>query len=64
MPDLAHNTPAIRSLLKKGNAFIWGDRQQQEFEEVKKMLTSKLLVRPFDPKLPTELLTDASKLLS
>ena len=26
------------------------------------MLTSELLVRPFDPKLPTELLTDTSKL--
>jgi hypothetical protein len=35
---------------------------QEDFELICKILTSDLVVRPFDPKLKTELLTDASKL--
>ena len=61
-PDLAHMTVAIRSLLKKNIAFNWLPVHDNEFITVKSSLCSPVLVEPFDPTLPTELLTDASKL--
>ena len=35
---------------------------EEELKKAKKILTSDLIVKPFDPSLPTELLTYASKL--
>ena len=61
-PDLAHMTVAIRSLLKKNNAFTWLPVHDQGFITVKNSMCSPVLVKPFDPSLPTELLTDVSKL--
>ena len=55
-------TVAIRSLLKKNNAFVWLPEHDKEFNTVKSSLCSPVIVKPFDPSLPTELLTDASKL--
>ena len=62
LPDLAQMTHKMRELLKKGIAFQWLPDHQKEFEHAKKQLTSDMLVKYFDPGLPTELLTDASKL--
>ena len=62
VPDLAQNSTAIRALLKKETAFQWLQDQQREFETIKEILTSELLVKSFDPELNTELLTDASRL--
>jgi hypothetical protein len=63
LPDLAHMTVNLRLLLKKDVNFLWLQQPHQEdFELICKILTSDLVVRPFDPKLKTELLTDASKL--
>jgi hypothetical protein len=43
--------------------FLWLQQPHQEdFELICKILTSDLVVKPFDQKLKTELLTDASKL--
>ena len=63
LPDLAHMTAILRTLLKKNVAFVWLPEHQQEFDEVKSLLTSDMLVYyAFDPALSTELLTDASRL--
>ena len=62
IPDLTHMTQNIRDLLKKGIAFQWLPEHQKEFETAKRQLASDMVVKYFDPKLPTELLTDASKL--
>jgi hypothetical protein len=63
LPDLAHMTVNLRQLLKKDVHFLWLQQPHQEdFELIYKILTSDLVVKPFDQNLKTELLTDASKL--
>lgn len=62
IPDLSHSTVQMRSLLKKDTPFLWLAEHQIEFEKAKSILTSDLLVQPFDPALVTELLTDASRI--
>ena len=62
LPDLSQATSHIRGLLKKNTAFNWLPEHEVEFNEVKKLLTSDMVVSFFDHKLPTSLLTDASKL--
>ena len=62
VPDLTQMTSSMRQLLKKSSTYNWLPDHQLEFEKVKTLLTSDLLVKPFDPSLPTELLTDASRL--
>ena len=61
IPDLVHATHPLRSLLKKGVAYVWLQEHQEAFEKVKKMLLSDLVVRYFEPKLKTKLLCDASR---
>lgn len=60
--DLAHITNPLRTLLRKGVAFQWLEDQEQAFQKAKQVLTSDLLVKPYDPSLKTELLTDAARL--
>jgi hypothetical protein len=56
-------TVHLRLLQKKDVNLLWLQQPHQEdFELICKKLTSNLVVRPFDPKLKTEMLTDASKL--
>lgn len=62
VPDLAQVTAPLRGLLKKDTAFVWLQEHQNSFEKTKEILISDLIVKPFDPNLQTELLTDASKL--
>ena len=50
----------MRKLLSTKNAFLWLDIHEREFKKLKEVLTSDLLVKIFDPKLTTMLLTDAS----
>jgi hypothetical protein len=61
IPDLAHITDPLRKLLCKGVSFQWLEGHQEAFQMAKKVLTSSLLVKHFDPTLPTELVTDASR---
>ena len=60
IPDLSQATSGMRQLLKKNVANVAD--HQLEFEKAKKILTSPLIVHPFDPNLPTQLVTDASRL--
>ena len=55
-------TDKIRGLLKKNVVFQWLPEHDKEFAFVKSVLTSDMVVKYFDPNLPTSLLTDASKL--
>ena len=61
-PDLAHMTEPLRQLLKKNTAWVWTPDHQESFDLTKKNLTSPLIVKSYDPELPTALLTDASLL--
>ena len=62
VPDLSQATVTLRGLLKSDVAWNWLDLHQNEFEKVKKILTSELVLQPFDVEKKTFLLTDASKL--
>jgi len=62
IPDHSHIVEPLRQLLKIKNAFVWTEQQQNAFDKIREVLTSDLLVKPFDPKLETHLLTDASRL--
>ena len=61
-PNLAHQAATLRGLLKKNVAWQWLQEHQAEFDKIKLAMCSDVLVKPFDPSLPTELLTDASRL--
>ena len=62
VPDFAHMTVKLRELTSKKNAFLWGEDHQKEFEQVKNLLTSDMVVTHFNPDLPVTVLTDASRL--
>ena len=62
VPDMAHMTASMRQLLKKNSAWTWLDQHQQEFHNLRHLLTSSLIVHPFDANKHTYLLTDASRL--
>jgi hypothetical protein len=62
VPDFAHMTKALRGLTGKNATFIWLHDHEKEFEEVKKLLTSDMVVTHFDPSLDVVVLTDASRL--
>ncbi len=62
IPDLAQMTSRLRMLLKKSVVWLWMDEHQQEFDKVKELLATELMVHHFDPALETTVLTDASRL--
>ena len=62
LPDFSHLTCEMRNLVSTKNAFLWLNTHENEFRKLKAVLTSDLLVKTFDPKLKTLLLTDASRL--
>ncbi|KAG1651704.1 Transposon Ty3-I Gag-Pol polyprotein [Nymphon striatum] len=53
---------ALENLSGKSVLYQWLPEHEIEFQKVKKLLTSDMLVKPFDYTLSTELLTDASRL--
>ena len=62
LPDLSQSMVKMRSLLKKDTVFLWTPEIQAEFDRAKQILTSPMMVKPFDPALRTGLLTDAARL--
>ena len=62
VPDLAHMQTQMRGLTNKGVAWQWLQEHEDEFNNIKRVLTSPLVVQPFDPNLDTVLLTDAARL--
>jgi len=62
IPDFSHMTVNLRQLLKKETPFIWLEDHQKAFEDVKRLLSSPMILHYYDPNKPTELHTDASRL--
>ena len=48
VPDFAHMTVALRGLTGKNASFIWLDEHQREFDVVRKLLTSSMVVTHFN----------------
>ena len=65
LPSLSptqHHTVALRQLTGKGRSFLWLPEHQVEFDKLKTILTSNLVVQHFNHTKPVYLLTDASRL--
>ena len=62
IPDFQHHTVALRQLTGKGRSFLWLPEHQVEFDKLKNILSSDLIVRHFNHQRPVYLLTDASRL--
>ena len=54
-------TIRLRELLEGSTAWLWLPEHESDFKKIKMLLSSSLLVKPFDPCLQTELLTDVSR---
>lgn len=64
VPDFAHMTLAFRGLTGKSAKLIWFGNREKEFEKVKRLLTSSIIVTHFDVSFPVTVLTNASHLYS
>ena len=62
IPDFAHMSVHLQALTAKKNAFPWLQDHQEEFEKIKQLLTSDMVVIHFDQNLPVTILTNASRL--
>ena len=60
--ELTEARGVIRDLRSKKNVFTWGKEHDKAFEAIKACLTRLITLVQFDPKLPTRLDTDGSKL--
>ena len=61
IPNLANKCTHIRSLLRCKTEWIWGPEHDNEWESIKSILTSLLVLRFYNPTLPTKVSTDSSK---
>ena len=59
---MACSTGEIRKLLMKGNNFTWSQAREEEFQAIKKLVTSSLVVKQYDINKKPVLFTDGSKL--
>ena len=59
--DLSMIQSPLRELTKPKVAWNWLPEQEEAFATVKKVLTSDLVVKHYNPELPVELITDASR---
>ena len=48
VPDFQHHTVSLRQLTGKGRTFLWLPEHQVEFDKLKTILSSDLIVRDFD----------------
>ena len=62
MPDYQHHSVSLRQLTGKGRSFLWLQEHQVEFDKLKSILSSSLVIWHFDHTKPVYLLTDASRL--
>ena len=62
VPELQQATTLLKGALKKGVIFQWSPDMNQEFVQMKEVMSNKLILKPFDMKLKTALFVDSSKL--
>ena len=60
VPDLAHITPTLSSLLKKNVKFVWTDEHEKAFQKCKILASNMATLAHFDENLEVILTTDAS----
>ena len=58
--NLAQLTQPLRELLRKKNAWVWGQPQQNAFEKVKTELTAPTTLALYDPTAESKISADAS----
>ncbi|CAI7793637.1 unnamed protein product [Closterium sp. NIES-54] len=58
--DMARLTAPLTDLLRKGVAFMWGEKEHAAFSTLKNVLCSPPVLRITDPHRPFEVVTDAS----
>jgi len=61
IPDLAKLISPLRELLKNGVHYQWLESHTKVFNELKKVICSSQVLKPFDPKEPVKIQCDASK---
>jgi hypothetical protein len=59
-PKFAIHTEPLMKLLRKGVKFVWLPEHAKAFEYLKQLLIKAPTLRPYNPKLPLKLVTDAS----
>ena len=60
-PDYAHSRFHLNKLLRKDTAWVWTERHQQEFLQIKNILANPAALVPFTHGLQTDLYVDASR---
>ncbi|GJP47773.1 hypothetical protein CLOM_g6943, partial [Closterium sp. NIES-68] len=60
IPNMAGLSAPLTDRLKDHDCFLWGEKQQAAFDQLKIALTLPLVLRIFDPDCPYEVITDAN----
>ena len=60
IPDYQHTVEDMQNLLRKDVPFIWDRKLQEDFEGIKKILSSLLGLKPFNKKWATVVYADYS----
>ena len=60
LPNLSTKLTPLYALLQKHTTWKWSTKCQEEFEEVKALITSEQVLTHFNPELPLSLACDAS----
>ena len=55
-----HEVAPLTDLLRKEQPFNWGSKEQEAFDKLKKLVSSKPILQPYDPQLPCTVDFDAS----
>jgi hypothetical protein len=58
--DLLQDCKAFTELLKRGNKYVWSDTCDEAFENLKKLLTTSLVLTQPDITKPFDVYCDAS----
>jgi len=62
VPNVSIALDPLHNLLRKDQRFIWSEQCQKAFNDMKKLLCSQPVLAIFDPDLPINIYTDASRL--
>ena len=60
LPDLSNVLHPLNQLLGTKAPWVWGDDQEQAFQQSKELLASAAVLVHYDPKKPLVLICDAS----